>query len=237
MARLPDVQDLIRQIDRNVDADPLARLRAAVDAGADLAAVGDDVVNHYVLAARDAGLSWADIGACLGVTKQAAQQRFVAPRAPGKLGQVRRGRAYGRMTASARRTLRHAVDAARRLNHPAVDTEHLLLGMLDLGEGVGPEVLASVRPPAEWKAMVEAALGPGLERIRSRLPFTASAHAVLDRAFTVADELGHNRVGTEHQLIALTEVEGGVAAAVLAGGGLDPARAREAVLARPDAAN
>ena len=78
---------------------------------------------------------------------------------------------------------------------------------------------------------VEAELTPGAGRLRARLPFTPLAHEALDQAFTVANELGHSYVGTEHQLIALAEGSGGVAAQVLAAAGLDGPSTRQKVVA------
>ena len=59
------------------DADPLERLTAAVTLAERVRGSADELVDHFVQAARAAGCSWAEIGRTLGVSKQAAQQRFV----------------------------------------------------------------------------------------------------------------------------------------------------------------
>lgn len=56
---------------------PLDQLRAAVSLSVDLAARADELTGYFVDAARRAGCSWKEIGSVLGVSKQAAQQRFV----------------------------------------------------------------------------------------------------------------------------------------------------------------
>ena len=64
---------------RTHSADELDRLYAAVGVADDVRDLADELIDRFVAAARDAGRSWSEIGAVLGVTKQAAQQRFVPP--------------------------------------------------------------------------------------------------------------------------------------------------------------
>src|ERR671921_1586218 len=58
----------------------LDRLSAALHAAERLSVVGDTVVDHFVQQARAHGASWSEIGQCMGVSKQAVQKRYVAPR-------------------------------------------------------------------------------------------------------------------------------------------------------------
>jgi hypothetical protein len=232
MPRLPELDELIRYVERRSSADPLERIRVAMKIGADLTATGDDLVNHYITEARDSGLSWTDIGSSLGVTKQAAQQRFVPRDDAPTFSNLRRARPYRMLTSRARRTFRFAIEACRSEGHRAVDTEHLLLGLLDVGDGVGPEVLAGVQPLPQWRQAVVAAMSGGGVRPRGRMLLTPLARQVVDRSCAVASRLGHDYIGTEHQLIALAEVTDGVAAKVLAAGGCDAAGLTDAVLAR-----
>ncbi|MGH9181842.1 MAG: Clp protease N-terminal domain-containing protein, partial [Acidimicrobiales bacterium] len=83
--------------------------------------MGDDLLGHFVDAARRAGLPWSRIGTALAVTRQAAQQRFV----PSDLS---------RFTEGARLALDAAEAAARRLGQPAIASEQVLVG---LAEGHG----------------------------------------------------------------------------------------------------
>src|SRR5688572_1754368 len=75
--RFADLLALVHQ--RAPDADPAALLEAAVAVSAAQAADADRLLDHFVSHARTSGLSWTDIGTRLGVTKQAARQRFAAP--------------------------------------------------------------------------------------------------------------------------------------------------------------
>src|ERR687890_114975 len=75
-------EDVIHEIEqyRPEPSAVLDRLSAALQASERLTLVGDQVVDHFVQQARAAGASWAEIGQRMGVTKQAAQKRYVAPR-------------------------------------------------------------------------------------------------------------------------------------------------------------
>ena len=86
----PPLETFIRRVE-GLGAAPLERLRAAIDAAERLSEVADHLVGHFVDEARLSGASWADIGGCLGVTRQAVQKRFVPrgeiagrPGSPGK---------------------------------------------------------------------------------------------------------------------------------------------------------
>lgn len=74
-----NIKGLVTHVRESTQNRPLDNLTAAVGAAAELEGLGDELITHFVLEARDAGLSWAQIGTSLGVTRQAARQRFVAP--------------------------------------------------------------------------------------------------------------------------------------------------------------
>src|SRR5712691_10313142 len=65
---------------------PLDRVEAAVAVGEELACGGDELIGRFVAEARDAGCSWTEIGARMGVSKQAARQRFTQPAVPAAAG-------------------------------------------------------------------------------------------------------------------------------------------------------
>src|SRR3954468_2548437 len=98
---------------RAASDEPLMRLSAAVVTAEDVRDRADELLDRFVEAARAAGRSWTEIGAVLGVTKQAAQQRFVAPGASD-------------FAAGARALLPVADRHARGFRHRYVGTEHLL---------------------------------------------------------------------------------------------------------------
>src|SRR5262245_40325816 len=74
-ARLDDLIDFVRDV--HPDGDPLMRLGDAVAVSSQLGELADHLIGHFVDQARRAGASWTQIGAEMGVTKQAVQQRFV----------------------------------------------------------------------------------------------------------------------------------------------------------------
>src|SRR5688572_19399659 len=126
------LEELVARVDEMVlDDEPLRRVAAARDVCHELNMLGDQVVDHFVEAARESGCSWAQIGAILGVSRQGAQQRYggVFRRGP----RVARGWSASLVTrfgAAARQTVVEAQKSARALGHDHVDTEHLLLGIL-----------------------------------------------------------------------------------------------------------
>ena len=139
---------------------------------------------------------------------------------------------FERFTDRARRVLVLAQDEARLLEHNFLGTEHLLLGMIKEGEGVG------------WKALTE--LGLTYDRVFSQVtrvvtpgepgnasgapPFTPRSKKVLDLSMKEALELGHNYLGTEHLLLGLIREGEGVASQVLVADGLDLSTVRKKVI-------
>src|ERR671933_1922107 len=79
LSTLVRLDDLIEAI-RRAHTDPLEQLSDAVLAGDHLGDVADSLIGHFVDQARRAGASWTDIGRSMGVSKQAAQKRFVGKR-------------------------------------------------------------------------------------------------------------------------------------------------------------
>ena len=122
------LQDLIDFVEsRHRTADPLTHLTEAVMLSDRFAAMADDLVGHFVDLARESGAAWADIGASLGVSKQAAQKRFVD--LEGK-GWSRKG-LFMRFTAEARAVVIATQEIARNRGDNHIGTEHLILGLLD----------------------------------------------------------------------------------------------------------
>src|SRR3954471_12553856 len=79
IARDDRLHDLVAQVQQQATtAEPAALLDAAAAISAEHAADADRLLDHFVTHARNVGMSWTDIGARLGVTKQAARQRFAA---------------------------------------------------------------------------------------------------------------------------------------------------------------
>ena len=182
------------------------RLALAVEAAADLAALGDALLGHFVDACREDAASWTQIGAVLGVSKQGAQQRFV-PR-PTDLDGFTRTPEFNRWTPRARLALQEAADAAARLGQGFVGTEHLLLGICKEENLAGVALDALGIQAAALVETMQARIGAHRSVPSDGLPFTPLARRALEMTFREALRLGHNYVGTEHLLIALAGGEG-----------------------------
>src|SRR5215468_5382368 len=90
------LDDLISAI-KKVHAEPLEQLQDAVLAGEYLGEVADHLIGHFVDQARRSGASWTDIGKSMGVTRQAAQKRFV-PKEPGQVPDLDSSEGFSRFT-------------------------------------------------------------------------------------------------------------------------------------------
>jgi ATP-dependent Clp protease ATP-binding subunit ClpA len=135
---------------------------------------------------------------------------------------------FERFTDRARKSVVWAQEEARALNHPHIGTEHLLLGLIREGEGVGARALdASGLTTERARALVEQRVGRGTEPPRGHMPFTPRAKSVLEMALREALKLEHDYIGTEHVLLGLIREGEGVAAQILMSeidGGLDHVR-------------
>src|SRR3712207_5322031 len=130
------LDDLITTI-KKVHTEPLDQLADAVLAAEHLGELADHLVGHFVDQARRSGASWTQIGASMGVSKQAAQKRFV-PREPGDAQQD-----FARFTPRARHAVVAAQEEARSAGNAEITTGHLLLGLLAEPEAIAVRVLAA----------------------------------------------------------------------------------------------
>jgi prophage maintenance system killer protein len=138
---------------------------------------------------------------------------------------------FRRFTDRARQAVQLAQQQARHLDHNYVGTEHLLLGLLDEGEGVAATALESFGISLEAvRAQVEELIGHGPSTPAAHIPFTPRAKKALALSLREALALGHNYVGTEHLLLGLAREGEGVAAELLIGFGAGHARLRDQVL-------
>lgn len=109
-----------------------------------------------------------------------------------------------RLTEHARRVVVLSQQEARELQHGYVGTEHLLLGMLREGEGLGARVLASLGITADpVRAEIISIVGPGEAPRPDPLPFTQRAKEIIVLAVEHARSQGDDYVGTEHMLFGL----------------------------------
>jgi len=139
-------------------------------------------------------------------------------------------------TPRAQQVLALARKEAERFNHNYVGTEHLLLGLIKLGQGVAVNVLERMGLELERvRVEVEKQVGSGPEQtISSQIPYTPRVKKVLSLAEKEAKQLNHSYVGTEHLLLGLLREGEGVAARVLQSLDVDIQRARQEVLAEID---
>ena len=135
-------------------------------------------------------------------------------------------------TPRAQQVLALARKEADRFNHNYVGTEHLLLGLIKLGQGVAINVLAKMGLDLETVRMeVEKQVGPGPEtKMVGNIPYTPRVKKVLALAGKEAKALGHSYVGTEHILLGLLREGDGVAAKVLKNLDVDIERTRNEIL-------
>jgi len=137
-----------------------------------------------------------------------------------------------RFTDRVQRVIIIAQEEAKRLNHDYVGTEHILLGLVALGEGVAAKVLSNLGVDLRRvRTEVEKLVGTGDNvMLLGEIPFTPRAKKVLELAVEEAQNLGHTYVGTEHLLLGLLREEEGIAARVLENLGVHINEVREEVI-------
>ncbi|HHW28395.1 MAG TPA: ATP-dependent Clp protease ATP-binding subunit [Syntrophomonadaceae bacterium] len=138
---------------------------------------------------------------------------------------------FGRFTERAQKVLFLARDEARRLGHPAVGTEHLLLGLLREGDGIAARALQALGVNLnKVRREVEKIVVPGDLKSGEEIGLTPRAKKVLELAQEEGRKQGVSYVGTEHILLGLIREGEGVAARVLANQGLTLEKLRREVL-------
>src|SRR5918993_4931090 len=172
--RLDDLIQLVRA--EHPDGDPLFLLSDAVLIAEQLGDVADHLIGHFVDQARRAGASWTDIGHSMGVSKQAAQKRFV-PRATTDVPDTGN---WARFTDRARGVMAGAQDRARTTGHPEAAPEHVLLALV-----ADPDSLASKAITAQGadldavREVIAGALGEGGGAAPGPVPFSGAARQLL----------------------------------------------------------
>jgi ATP-dependent Clp protease ATP-binding subunit ClpC len=124
---------------------------------------------------------------------------------------------FERFTDRARKVMALANQEAQRFNHEYIGTEHILLGLVKEGSGVGANVLKNLDIDLrKVRLEVEKLVKSGPETVTmGKLPQTPRAKKVIEYAIEEARNLNHNYVGTEHLLLGLLREQDGVAAQVL----------------------
>jgi hypothetical protein len=198
------LDELITTI-KKVHPDVLDQLSDAVLAAEHLGEVADHLIGHFVDQARRSGASWTDIGKSMGVTKQAAQKRFVL-RAETTTLDPNGG--FERFTPRARNAVVAAQNAAHEAGNNEITPDHLMLGVLSDPEALVTKLLRAQRVDPE-SLRDSITLPPAADKVPALIPFSGTARKALELTFREALRLGHNYIGTEHVLLALLELEDG----------------------------
>jgi hypothetical protein len=209
-AHLPAIDELVAIVDaRAADQPPATRLQLAIELGHELTDLGDILIGRFVAQAREAGLSWTEIGQVFGTSKQAVHQRYgTAPADPGAWP--------GRWTPSARDTLNRAAAEARDLGHGYVGTEHALLALVSAQQGLAAEVLADLGVTRE-RMLATSCMKPGPETDRQAdcLSLMPRYKQGLEHSRRFADGLGSRAADTEHLLAGIVAVRDSMAVEIL----------------------
>lgn len=199
--RLDDLIEVITQVHEA----PLDQLTDAVLAAQALDEVADHLIGHFVDQARRSGASWTEIGKCMGVTKQAAQKRFV-PRGPTDTSAMDPAAGFDRFTDRARNAVIEAQNRAHAAGNAEISPAHLILGLFADPTGLAARLVAG--QGIDLVAIAEAVTLPDpAAEVPALIPFDAGAKKVLELTFRHAVRLGHNYIGTEHLLLALYDNE------------------------------
>ncbi|HEX9761456.1 MAG TPA: Clp protease N-terminal domain-containing protein [Acidimicrobiia bacterium] len=189
-----------------------------------LGELADHLIGHFVDQARNSGASWADIGDALGVTKQAAQKRFV-PKT--RLGSAATGRGgaksmFERFTDEARMVVVASEEHCRQAGHPEVNTGHILLSLLDDPTGLTCRTLVGEGGwPDSVRERLGALLGPGQGETKGHIPFSTDAKKVLELSLREAIRSQSDHIGVGHILLGLLRDEKSIGAVTLAEFGVD----------------
>jgi hypothetical protein len=202
--RLDDLINVITRVHHN----PLDQLTDAVLAAESLGETADHLIGQFVDQARRSGASWTEIGKSMGVTKQAAQKRFVPKMPAGPDSELDPNQGFSRFTPRARNAVVAAQNAAHTAANTEITSDHLLLGLAADPGSLSTKLLAAqgVSPDAIRAAVT---LPAPSDPVPDLIPFDNKARQVLEATFREALRLGHNYIGTEHIVLALLNTEPG----------------------------
>ena len=201
-----DVTALAEAVCQRAPGGPLDRIEAALAVSDELTSGADELIGQFVEQARQAGCSWTEIGQRIGVSKQAARQRFLPQRLVRPADLPPKPRLLACLQAAGREA---AADGAAEIG-----THHQLIGLFH--EGVAAAILEKLGVPAEAVHAAARDLFPA-EGQPTELPPPESAEAqeAVRGATALARRGGCGYVGTEHLLGALALDPGSRARRVL----------------------
>lgn len=207
--------------------DPLVLLEAAIVVAGEVSGAADDMIEHYVGAARAANVSWTLIGERLGVSKQAARQKF-AHRL--EVSDVIGDAAETMVMAPRLSACLQAAQAAADADDSVPGTQHLLLGLLHAGGAASVlDRLGVTRDKvrAANARLFEPAMIAGEDGHERRVVGDGEAEQALIDARRLAARRGQSQFRTEHLLFCIALDPGSAARRVLGDLGVDPARIKK----------
>jgi ATP-dependent Clp protease ATP-binding subunit ClpA len=207
--------------------DPLVLLEAAIVVAGEVSGAADDMIEHYVGAARAASVSWTLIGERLGVSKQAARQKF-AHRL--EVGDVIGDAAETMVMAPRLSACLQAAQAAADADDSVPGTQHLLLGLLHAGGAASVLDRLGVnrdKVRAANARLFEPAMIAGEDGHERRVVGDGEAEQALTGARRLAARRGQSQFRTEHLLFCIALDPGSAARRVLGDLGVEPARIKK----------
>lgn len=221
MSPTPNLQDLIDSVSSEVaEDDLLAQLAKASEYASNLNQLGDRLLDHFVHECREAGMSWSELSGALGVSKQAAHKRFTGT-----------SPTFERFTDRARMVTMAAKEMARKLGHPAVEPEHVLLALFAPEKSIAALALARLKVNRKEVVLKVTQQMPPVENASNLndVQYSTRSRNLLQGTLAEALGFGHNYIGTEHLLLALHRDEASPAAQILTSLGADAETLRSTV--------
>ncbi|MFF1463035.1 Clp protease N-terminal domain-containing protein [Streptomyces sp. NPDC058330] len=221
------LDELITAITEN-HTTALDQLSGAIVLADHIGEVADHLIGHFVDQARRSGASWTDIGRSMGVTRQAAQKRFV-----GK-PDSKPSNAFERFSQTARSAIIAGMNEAKVAGNAEIVPAHVLLGLLGTeGSAVGA-LRAQGIDLDQARGTAVAALPARSDADPVLTPYDARAKKALELASRIALRLERDSVSTGHILLGLLEEDG---AGVLSSLGVDATAAERFVAEAADEAS
>jgi hypothetical protein len=209
---VPRLDDLISAIESKT-TDPLQQLSTAVLVAQTLDDLGDHLIGHFVDSARRSGASWTHIGQGLGVTKQAAQKRFV-PTEPETAEAD--PRIFARYTDRARMAIVRAQEHAQQRAAAEIRPGHILLALLDDEENrelVGEIDVDAVRAAVAGAAGASASVAP--------VPFAPASKKALELGHREALRRNEEHIQPQHIMLGVLAMTSDAEIATIAALGLE----------------
>jgi ATP-dependent Clp protease ATP-binding subunit ClpA len=201
-----DMPALVEAVGQRATASPLERIEAALAVNAELVSGADELVGYFVAEARQAGCSWTEIGEQIGVSKQAARQRFTRQLASDARDLAEQPRLLACREAARRE--------ARAEGASEVGTHHQLIGLF--ADGAAAAIMERLGIRVDLVRQAARELFPaGGQPGALQPPESADAREALAGAASLARRAGLGYVGTEHLLGALALDPGSRARRVL----------------------